>query len=52
MGKHDDGPDALHMALSVTSAQPPTLSGVSWRDDERDDPYNQLFGDEGWDEYG
>ncbi len=50
MGKHDDGPDALHMAVSVTSAQPPTLSGVDWRDDERDDSYDPLFDDDLWTE--
>ena len=52
MGKHDDGPDALQMAVSVTSAQPPTLSVVSWRDDEQNDLYHQLTSDEGWIEVG
>ena len=51
MGKHDDGPDALQMAVSVTSAQPPTLSGVSWRDDERDESYDPLFDDDLWTEF-
>ncbi len=52
MGKHDDGPDALHMAVSVTSAQPPSLSVVSWRNDEQNDFYHQLTSDEGLSEVG
>ncbi len=51
MGKHDDGPDALHMAVSVTSAQPPTLSGASQDDDERDESYDPLLDDDLWTEF-
>ena len=51
MGKHDDGPDALQMAVSVTSAQPPTLSGASEDDDERDEAYDPLLDDDLWTEF-
>ncbi len=51
MGKHDDGPDALQMAVSVTSDQPPTLSGASEDDDERHESYDPLFDDDLWTEF-
>ena len=51
MGKHDDGPDALEMAVRATSGQPPSLSVISMHD-EKYDLYDILTSDEGWNEVG
>ncbi len=51
LGAHDDGPDALQMAVSVTQCGPPSLTGISLSGDD-DRGYDPLLDDELWDECG
>lgn len=48
MGAHNDGPDALHMAVSVTQIGPPSLSVISFEDDESERPYDPLSDESLW----
>ena len=48
LAAHDDGPDALEMAVSTSRVCPVTITGLGQDDDDDDGPYDPFDDDRLW----